>query len=343
MDNAKKGTDHSKYLMITKGANIMKRKLLVGSLLLTLSMVGVAGCGAAEDTTDTSVEEVQEDAAEEEATEEVEEEADEADEAEDDAEDTELANPWTESDREGVSAATGFDIAAPEGATEVSYSYMEEEGLAQMSYTLDGTAWNYRMEYEDELTDISGMEYDWTSESDGTVADRTAKYYAFCHLDDATIDDVMVVNWYDTVPGVVYSLSATATDLNGLDIQVVAEDIFEPLQGEATADPAADKERELNDYFLGEHTKSYDGSTLTITDNGDDTFKVDLSIVGLCSMEDGVGTYDDHKIFFDITDPSENTMKGMIYLDADNSLCVKITDSTWELLPTDEVIDGFGK
>ena len=48
-------------------------------------------------------------------------------------------------------------------------------------------------------------------------------------------------------------------------------------------------------------------------------------------------------MYFEVTDPAEGTMKGMIYLDSDTSLCVKITDSTWDLLPTDEVIDGFGK
>ena len=46
---------------------------------------------------------------------------------------------------------------------------------------------------------------------------------------------------------------------------------------------------------------------------------------------------------FVVQDPSENEMSGVIYCDSDNSLIVQITDSTWELLPTGETLDGFGK
>lgn len=44
---------------------------------------------------------------------------------------------------------------------------------------------------------------------------------------------------------------------------------------------------------------------------------------------------------FEVEDPNKNKLSGTIYRDSDDSLTVKITDSTWELLPSDEVLDGF--
>ncbi len=128
-----------------------------------------------------------------------------------------------------------------------------------------------------------------------------------------------------------------------MDIQAYAENLYVPLQGDATDDPEKDRENELNEYFLGEHKRSEDGSTLDIEDNGDGTFDIDINIVRLCSLEDGVGTFTEHKMTFDVTDPNGNPMSGVIYRDNDNSLTVKITDSTWDYLPNDEVLEGFGK
>ena len=258
-----------------------------------------------------------------------------------------LANPWTESDEQGVADATGFEMTAPEEATEVSYSYMKEAGLAQLSYVQDEQKWTYRMQATDELTDISGMSYKWTNEEEGTVAGMEAVYYAYVELEADDLADslqaVQVVNWYDAVAGVTHSLSVSAKELDGLDIQAYAENLYAPLQGDATDDPEKDRETELKDYFLGEHKKSYDGSTLTIVDNNDGTFGINISIVRLCSLEDGIGTFEDHKMTFEVDDPNGNKMSGVIYRDSDNSLTLKITDSTWTNLPNDEVIDGFGK
>ncbi len=258
-------------------------------------------------------------------------------------ESTEHANPWTESDWQGVINATGFDMTAPEDAVNVAYSYMSESKTAQMTYELDSEQWNYRIQPANELTDISGMNYDWDGTEDGSVAGCEAKYYSYVGQNHGKDEDIQVVNWYDAVTGVAYSLSAKGTDLNGMDIQVYAENLYAPLQGDATDDAVADREFELTNYFLGEHVRSYDSSSLTISENADGTFDVNIDIIRLCSLENGVGTFKDHKMYFDVTDPSGNTLSGMIYRDSDNSLCVKITDSTWDYLPNDDILDGFGK
>ncbi len=255
----------------------------------------------------------------------------------------EIANPWTTSDEQGVAEATGFDMIAPEGATDVSYSYMADDATAQMSYKLDDANWNYRIQTADELTDISGMEYQWLDKTECTVAGLEALYCGYNLTTSDSTEIVHVLNWYDALTGVTYSLSATDKEMSQEEMLAYAESLYVPLQGEATADSDADRERELNDYFLGEHTRSYDESVLSISANEDGTFNINLSITRLCTLENGVGTFADHKMTFTVTDPSENEMSGVIYLDSDNSLIVEITDSTWSLLPSGEILDGFGK
>ncbi len=139
-----------------------------------------------------------------------------------------IANPWTDSDRGGVLDATGFDLSVPEGAENVAYSYMQEESLAQVSYVLDGNEWTYRVRPTEHLEDLSGMCYEWDIEEDGTVGDMEAKIYAYSEADEDSefIDDVFsvhVVNWYDDVEKATHSLSVSGKNLDGLDIQAVAE------------------------------------------------------------------------------------------------------------------------
>ncbi len=250
-----------------------------------------------------------------------------------------LVNPWTESDEQGTAEATGFDMTAPEGAGDVAYSYMAEGALAQMTYALDGGSWTYRIQAADELQDISGMSYTWSEEAETTVSGRNAVFYAYTSGDES----VRVMNWYDAVTGVTYSLSCTGQELSAEEMQKSAEALYAPLQGEAEGDDGEDTAALLDEYFLGEHTRSYDESTLTITENEDGSFGVNLSVTRLCTLEDGVGSFENHTITFTATDPSGNELTAMIYLDSDNSLAVKILESTWELLPADEILDGFGR
>lgn len=303
----------------------MKKKIVLALTLMAISAAMMSGCGSASKGENSGA------GSQQESTE--------------TSEKTDMANPWTESDKQGVAEATGFEMTAPDGGEEVSYSYMSEGKMAQMRYTLDDATWNYRMQSTDELTDISGLYYDWTLAESGTVSGREAMYYTYTDgdLNKTEFDDVQMVNWYDAVTGVSYSLSATRADLNGMDIQVYAENLYAPLQGEATDDPEKDRENELQEYFLGEHIRKDDESSLTISDNNDGTFRVDISIIRLCNMENGVGTFEDHKMNFVIDDPSGEKLSGVIYRDSDNSLTVKITDSTWTYLPNDELIEGFGK
>lgn len=82
----------------------------------------------------------------------------------------------------------------------------------------------------------------------------------------------------------------------------------------------------------GEYTSSYDGSTMTITDNNDGTYKVDLSLFRVTTLENGVGTMDGDKMTVEVVDPAEGNMGLEITTESDGTLTVTVTDSSWDIL-----------
>lgn len=142
-----------------------------------------------------------------------------------------LSNPWTDTDADGFLAATGVELNVPEGATDVVYRVLDAEKLGEMQFVLDGTAYVARVSTPDKFEDISGMYYEWTYEGEGKVSYNDAKVYSHT-VDDRT--DAMLCLWYDVVPGIMYSVSATTenSDLNGLDIEVIASQVYAQMQGE---------------------------------------------------------------------------------------------------------------
>lgn len=197
----------------------MKKKIISALMVMMIGMMGMTGCSS------SAGQGIQNDK------------------SSGNSERTELANPWTESDKQGVEEATGFEMTAPDGATEVAYSYMSEDGLAQMSYVMDGMKWNYRMQATDALTDISGMEYQWLEWTECSVAGLDATYCGYNAASNDATESVQILNWYDAVTGVTYSLSATGKELSDTEMLTYAESLYAPLQGEVTGDPAEDEKR----------------------------------------------------------------------------------------------------
>ena len=193
--------------------------LLVGmSMMLMLS---ATACGTKTENTATPQAPDPEPAIEEPATEEPEAEEPEAS----------VSNPWTDSDREGVLAATGFDLNVPDEAENVVYSYMEADKLAQVSYVMNDHDWTYRVQPTDGLQDISGMYYEWVAEEDTNVADCEAEIKAYVENngDPDNLDDmfsVQVLNWYDATEGATHSVSISGRAVDGLDLSVYAEDMW---------------------------------------------------------------------------------------------------------------------
>ena len=144
---------------------------------------------------------------------------------------TTIANPWVDSDRAGVLEATGFDLPTQEGATDVAYCYTTEGNLAQVRYTIGQNEWTYRVETTEALEDISGMYYEWVTNEKETLKGHDAQLLAYSDATEDTefIDDVFavhVVNWYDESEGATHSLSVAGKDVDGLDIEVIVENMM---------------------------------------------------------------------------------------------------------------------
>ena len=167
---------------------------------------------------------------------------------------TGVANPWTDTTEEEAFAEVPFLFTAPEGATNVTWRRMEngDYPLIEMDFTLGMYDYCARAQYgaaEDE--DISGMYYDWNTTVSVTLAN-----WGMGNM-NATIrtgsDDeaaAFLCSWYDTEMGEAYTLSATTQDDSEMDIQAVAEAIYdetkvpgynaEKEEGSDTAEAGAD-------------------------------------------------------------------------------------------------------
>lgn len=140
------------------------------------------------------------------------------------------ANPIEETDAEGVRQTIGVRFGVPDNAENVEYYTINNE-LAEMRFVQDSTEFTARIKPAGEFEDISGMYYDWTAIDDSwKVKYCDARNMSYIN---ETEDDVMVTLWYDVAPGLMYSLSAVGDDLNGLDLTVIAEQIFIPMQGDS--------------------------------------------------------------------------------------------------------------
>lgn len=145
------------------------------------------------------------------------------------AENAELANPWVDTDEEGFTSLTGLEIGMPEDAENVIWRVLEEEGLGEVQFTWQDVEYTARICSAAEFTDISGLNYDeWAVEDACTVG--------YCEgVAKRTFDGDMTVDlcqWFDVAPGVMYSVSVIAPDLDGFDILAAAELLFVPMQGD---------------------------------------------------------------------------------------------------------------
>ncbi|MDO5117003.1 MAG: hypothetical protein Q4D34_00715 [Eggerthellaceae bacterium] len=153
-----------------------------------------------------------------------------------------IANPMEESTQQGIVEATGIDLPAPEGATDVKYFiYKVENPIAEMRFTLDGKQANLRAQAtsltdlaidtskakSDQATyadiDISGMNYTWDTIGTQIVKDRSA----LCFV----AGKVGFIAWIDAVPGILYNLSMD----DGASFETLvqmADASFVPLQGD---------------------------------------------------------------------------------------------------------------
>ena len=197
--------------------------LAVGTMLLSFSACGKQAATDGEDT--TVAEESTDAAAEDSGKEELD----------------GMANSWSDISEDEADALVPNLFAAPEGATNVAWSKMEGDGnpMVQMTFDSDGLSYVARAQVTgDKEEDISGLSYEWDVEDEGTLSgwgDGNMPVKSYRSIgDDEWVD---LCRWYDVEVGISYSLSVSSSDLDGFDLQAIAEQMYAPDKQESAKIP----------------------------------------------------------------------------------------------------------
>ena len=146
-----------------------------------------------------------------------------------DTQDVSMANPWEVMTAEELQKTIGIMFHAPQGADKTAYRWFAAASLAEMQFIMNGEDYTFRAQPValdvGEMPDISGLYFTWENDEPVTVAGfngliRQAK--------TETGDTVECVLWYDNTTGTMHSLSVLASDVDGLDLAAVAEQIILP-------------------------------------------------------------------------------------------------------------------
>ena len=98
-----------------------------------------------------------------------------------------IANPWTDASKEEIETVIGAQVMLPEGAENVSYRILAAEGIADVSYDLDGEHISHRMKKTDAFEDISGLYYTWQTTEDTEYEGCPAQISRF-ESDEETVE-----------------------------------------------------------------------------------------------------------------------------------------------------------
>ena len=136
-----------------------------------------------------------------------------------------LANPVHEMTPEEILTRYGIDLAYLAEYENAAFSVIDGDPVVmQARFLKDGCEYTYRVATPPQETDISGMYYEWSEQSNAPVGRCEA-------LVRLAKDGAGVISWYDLVPGVMYSL-ATAGKTDAAALTALAGELFVPTQGE---------------------------------------------------------------------------------------------------------------
>ncbi|MCI6322219.1 hypothetical protein [Treponema porcinum] len=113
-----------------------------------------------------------------------------------------IVNPVVQSNPEEILEQLGIRFNEPEGASGVRYSIIGGK-TAQMDFVWNGVECTARISGETAFTDISGMYFSWKTVTDTDIG----RCPAVVKLADSGGSSVGVCLWYDTVPGLMCSVS----------------------------------------------------------------------------------------------------------------------------------------
>ena len=134
-----------------------------------------------------------------------------------------LANPWEDLTVEQLSDESGLSFGVPEGAENVIYRYLQEDNLAEMQFTMDSDEFCARIQPADEPMNISGMYFEWENEEEVNIGGCTG---TIGQAQTGSEDFAELCQWYDSEQKLQYSLSVYTTELDGLDLTAVAEQVY---------------------------------------------------------------------------------------------------------------------
>lgn len=133
-----------------------------------------------------------------------------------------LANPMEETAIDGILTEWGAKLEIPQGATDIQEFVIHgEHDLLERQFTYHKVRYTARVQQADAFTDISGMNYTWTSEKEVTVGQTPAKFYYYLGGDEEP--SAAVCLWYDSSAKLMYSLSMTGEEEDVDQLLPVAE------------------------------------------------------------------------------------------------------------------------
>ena len=138
-----------------------------------------------------------------------------------------LANPWTELPaKQRLEDVTGISFSIPEGAENILYRCLQDEGLAEIQFSRDGDEYCVRAanQTEGRQDDISGLYYEWTDEETFSFGNCSG---TFGRARDGSrwVERCL---WVDPNHEVNWSLAVFTADPGSLDIVGIAEKICLP-------------------------------------------------------------------------------------------------------------------
>ncbi len=151
---------------------------------------------------------------------------------------TGLANPWQEVTEDEAKKCCVRLFKAPDGATDIVWRTLQgsetdsatQNPLVELDFKLNNLSFTARAQQgAGDDVDISGMNYNFPEPETGKLANwgegnMECKTYR-AKTDSETAD---LCTWYDVEIGIPYSLSVVDKDLDGFDIQAVAESMYCP-------------------------------------------------------------------------------------------------------------------
>ena len=202
-----------------------------------------------------------------------------------------IPNPWRDVTEAEAKTLCPGSLRVPEGAENVQWSAMESAGqpaLVQLSFDLNGNSYTAREQVtNDKSADISGMYYTWTAQTDMTLRNweesaKSGTYYRY--IGENEWADLCV--WYDTAKGISYSLSVTAKDLDGFDLQAIAEVLAVPtLPSVEEQRRILEQNRSLWAFDEGDYTPDWYYTFTDLDHNGL------LEVISASTQGSGIFTY----------------------------------------------------